>query len=203
MGAYSVPIAKHVQNSGGTVIAFEPQRIVFYQLCGNIIINRLDNVIALNHAVGEIDGFIEIPEIDYKYNHNIGAFSIEHDIRSRLGTQKYMKNESYNVKLISLDKFSVERSPSLIKLDVEGYELAVLKGGSSFLEEYNFPPILFESWNDEWFKNKKEELHKYILHLGYNITSIHGMDYVAQHPRNQIRVDFKNANGVVSMTRAQ
>jgi len=61
---------------------FEPQRIIYYQLCGNIVLNRLDNFRAFNQAVGDSDGDIEMPEINYENNVNIGAFSLEKIIES-------------------------------------------------------------------------------------------------------------------------
>ena len=39
LGSFAIPLAKKVQAVKGKVIAFEPQRIVFYQLCGNIIVD--------------------------------------------------------------------------------------------------------------------------------------------------------------------
>jgi hypothetical protein len=77
MGAYSIPLAKYIRETGGKVIGFEPQRIIYYQLCGNIFLNRLDNYHAIYKAVGESEGFVEIPEINYLNNLNIGGFSIE------------------------------------------------------------------------------------------------------------------------------
>lgn len=36
----------------GTVHAFEPQRIIFQQLCGNAFLNGLDNIVPYEMAVG-------------------------------------------------------------------------------------------------------------------------------------------------------
>jgi hypothetical protein len=57
IGILTVPFAKLVQ-PGGMVIAFEPQRIIYQMLCGNIAINAIENVIAYNMAVGRRSGSI-------------------------------------------------------------------------------------------------------------------------------------------------
>ena len=44
LGAYAIPVAKKIASARGVVYAYEPQRIVYYQLCGNIFLNSLDNV---------------------------------------------------------------------------------------------------------------------------------------------------------------
>ena len=76
LGAYAVPMAKHLDAAKGVVYAYEPQRIVYQQLCGNIFLNRLDNVHAFWMAVGDSDGDIKIPELDYDKSSNIGGFSV-------------------------------------------------------------------------------------------------------------------------------
>ena len=44
LGSFTIPIASYGQEQGISVHAFEPQRLVFQQLCANIILNALDNV---------------------------------------------------------------------------------------------------------------------------------------------------------------
>ena len=88
----------------------------------------------------------------------------------------------------------------MIKIDVEGLELQVLKGGKDFFERHRFPPILFEAWGNDWFVNERRELLTYLLSMGYEITSFGTDDYVAQHPQNPVRVDFKtDEQGVIQM----
>ncbi len=199
IGAYSIPLAKSIEKIGGKVIAFEPQRIVYYQLCANIILNRLDNYYAFNDAVGEKPCDINIPEFDYELNANIGAFSINKEYREKHGIEKSVKKIINKVKMINLNGLIVEKPPALIKIDVEGFELPVLKGGESFLKQNNFPPILFEVWSKDWFSKDKDELLSYVRNLGYEITHLGKSDYIAQHLNNFVQVDFlTDSNGIIN-----
>lgn len=194
LGSYSIPIAKGIQSIGGKVIAFEPQRIVYYQLCGNVILNRLDNYVALNKAVGDFDGEIEIPEINYEENSNIGAFSFDENYRKNLNMDKYMMNTKSYVPIITLDKLKVEKPPALIKIDVEGFELNVLKGSEEFLEKNGYPPILFEAWDLDWFEEGKRKLLNFLNYLGYEISMNIRQEFVAQHPKNEVYIKFQISN---------
>ena len=199
LGAFSIPLAKVIQNSGGMVMAFEPQRIVYYQLCANAILNRLDNYYAIYSAVGESKGEIEIPEIDYETIGNIGAFSLDKKYRELHGIEISMKKLTTKVPLINLDNLDVKKSPALIKIDVEGYELAVFKGAVNFLERTNYPPLLFEAWSSDWFENQREELLTFVKNLGYEITLLGKIDYFAQHPKNPVFFKItKNSNGTIT-----
>lgn len=204
LGAYSIPLAKSVQDAGGTVMAFEPQRIVYYQLCANVILNRLDNYYAIYSAVGESKGEIEIPEIDYESNANVGAFSIDKKYRELHGIESSMKKSKTKVPMVNLDGLEVEKPPALIKIDVEGFEFAVLKGAVDFLDRSNYPPLLFEAWRFDWFRDSREELLAYVQDLGYEITAFGTSDYIAQHPKNSVRVEFAmNRGRIVSMARVR
>lgn len=55
---------------------------------------------------------------------------------------------------------SYPRMIDLVKIDVEGAELDVLKGGYKTFMRYA-PPIIFECWNDERGQ-RKEELFRYL-----------------------------------------
>lgn len=200
LGAYAIPMAKYLQQSGGKVIGFEPQRIIYYQLCANIILNRLDNFHAIYSAIGNECGEIEIPEINYDNNRNIGGFSLDKIYRERLGLEHSMKKTNTKVPITKLDQLNLDTPPTLIKIDVEGMELNVIKGGSEFLAASNYPPILFEAWNLDWFKSEKDSLFEYLNNIGYSITSLGADDYLAQHPLNKILIEFIiNNDGAVTL----
>jgi FkbM family methyltransferase len=156
LGAFSVPVAKEIQGMGGTVFGFEPQRIIYYQLCGNIILNRLDNYFAFHQAVGDREGTVEIPETDFAKSDNAGGFSLNNKFNEIRGLENFMKPTSSQVPMVTLDSLQISRAPALIKIDVEGCELNVLKGGVNYLENNNFPPILFEAWDLDGSSKKRE-----------------------------------------------
>ncbi len=204
LGAYSIPLAKIIQNIEGEVIGFEPQRIVYYQLCGNLILNRLDNYQAVYCALGEESGFIDIPEIEYEGNSNVGAFSLDKRFRELHGIERSMKKAAKKVPLIKLDGFEVDRPPALIKIDVEGFELNVLRGGKEFLEKNGYPPLLFEAWSFDWFESDRRQLLSFISELGYMITNFGTNDYIAQHPKNSREIAFQvDGNGIINMSRVR
>ncbi len=51
---------------------------------------------------------------------------------------------------------------SLLKIDVEGMELNVLKGAEILLRASSYPPIMVEAWDVEWFKEQRSELLVYV-----------------------------------------
>lgn len=183
MGAFAIPIAKNIATRGGLIYAFEPQRIVYYQLCGNVFLNRLDNVYAFNMAIGNTDGTVEIPAIDYSASPNIGAFSLDPDFRNTLNAVTVKEDAPrYEIPLRQLDNFPLPKAPTLIKIDVEGLEIQVLQGAMQLLKASNFPPILLEAWKGEWFKVQRESLIRYLHEIGYTIMCELGEEIIAQNP---------------------
>jgi FkbM family methyltransferase len=187
LGAYTVPVAKSLQHVGGEVISIEAQRIVYYQLCGNIFLNQLDNVKALHLAVGHEAGTLQLPRPNYSLMGNVGGFSIGQKLRERNGTQAAMTDVLEKVSMLPLDDLEVPRAPSFIN---------VLKGAQKFLSRHNYPPFFFEAWSEDWFAEEKKELLKFVGDLGYKVTPLMGYDHIAQHPANSIEIVFeRNATG--------
>ena len=174
-----MPIARDIASKGGELYCYEPQRTVYYQLCGNIVINRLDNVRAFNCAVGNTTGEISIPKLDYNVTTNVGAFSINPKYRDAKAHELATTGQSEQVAIFALDSIAFEKLPCLIKIDVEGHELAVLQGAEQLLKKSGYPPILFEAWAADWYAEEKAKLFDYVQSLGYTITHIINDDYLA------------------------
>ncbi len=167
LGSYAVPLAKthpHLQFE-----VFEPQRIIYYQLCANVFLNRLSNVHTHQFGLSNEQRVTSYVMPDYSAETNIGAFSIDFDTRAKdyeVKTQGYTER----LRVIPLDLMQYEKV-RLIKIDVEGHELAVLHGAHYTLSENNYPPIIFEAWT--WkFPEKRKAVFDFLENLGYEITEI-------------------------------
>ena len=167
LGSYVVPLARHHAHLQFEV--FEPQRIVYYQLCANIFLNRLSNVYAHNVGLSNEQRVTSYVLPNYAEETNIGAFSIDFDTRLK---NYEVKSEGFTERMIiiPLDSMQYEKV-RLIKIDVEGHELSVLLGAEHTLRENNYPPIIFEAWT--WkFPEKRKALFAHLENLGYTITEM-------------------------------
>lgn len=127
----------------GNVFSFEPQRSVFQILCGNVAINNLYNVYTYQYAIGDQNSRIEVDEPNYFGNEDYGTFSLVDTVVKNVTDQKLI----VEVKTIDwiIDFYSVPRV-DLIKIDVEGMDLSVLKGASHMIEKYH-PCIFIEHFD--------------------------------------------------------
>ena len=180
MGTFSIPLSK--ANPRLTFHAFEPQRIIYYQLCANTFINGLDNVHCHNFGLSNKSKRFDITVPDYANETNIGAFSIDEEVRqNEYECQTTGKTEPMVV--FPLDD-GQHLNVRLIKIDVEGHELEVIKGGIETIKINKYPPIIFEAWNwKPWFEPRRKALFEYLEGHGYEITE-GGNNNLAQHPKH-------------------
>lgn len=167
LGSYVVPLAK--QHSHLTFLSFEPQRLIYLQLCTNIFLNRLDNVLPYQYALSDAEWQENLTLPDYAEETNIGAFSVDPEVRANDYEVKTV-GRSEDITATLLDRFMLNNI-RLIKIDVEGHELAALRGAHHTLIENKFPPIIFEAWT--WkFAEKRHALIGYLQDIGYEITNM-------------------------------
>ena len=160
IGTWSIPLA--IKNR--KIYSFEPFDTSYYALCGNIFINNKESLIYPRQCA-------LTDNIDTKTSMMLPE-------QVNMGGCKLVESDNTNKNrytLATLDSFQFERV-DFIKLDVEGHELNVLKGGVNTILKYK-PVILFECWDvnsHHWngIKNVCVELMDYIKSLGYKITKI-------------------------------
>lgn len=154
IGTHTISLAKSV-GSEGRVIAIEPQRVIFQYLCANISLNGLMNVETYNCGCGCESGTLLVPPINYsaETRQNFGGVSLK------------PTGDGETVQILRLDDLIGEkRRVSLIKIDVEGMEVEVLKGAIATIEESR--PILYVE-NDR--PEKSDELIRFLFGLGYRL----------------------------------
>jgi FkbM family methyltransferase len=122
LGTLTVPLAKRVGPAGRV-------------MCANLALNELLSVRALNVAVSDETGYVDIPALDYGMYYNFGAVSFadqkpgEGNGASRLTCQR-------------LDDLVADLGEChLMKVDVEGMEAKVLDGGQAFIARTR--PIIY------------------------------------------------------------
>ena len=181
LGSYCIPLAKkhpHIKFE-----AFEPQRIVNYQLCANAIINGLENVYSYEAGLSDKEESIELVMPDYTAEGNIGAFSINKQVREN-EYECQTKGQTDKIHLTKLDDLTFGKI-LLMKIDVEGHELEVIKGGIETIKRNNYPPIIFEAWTwKPWYQEKRTALFDYLRGHGYNIIEL-GQNNIARHPKHE------------------
>ncbi|MGN6343328.1 MAG: FkbM family methyltransferase [Ginsengibacter sp.] len=156
VGAYTVLAAGHV---GANVIAIEPIPATFLSLQKNIQANNLlDKVIALKAGAGVNAGFLRFTSNLDTVNHV--ASQCRGDINPN----------TIEVRMVTIDSILEDKKkPSLIKIDVEGFETEVLNGMQNTLENYELKAVIIElngSGNRYGYDEKR--IHQKFLSLGFN-----------------------------------
>jgi FkbM family methyltransferase len=163
-GTYAISLASHVKK----VYAFEPQRMTYYALCGGVALSGLHNIECICKGLGSNE---QIGKQVLNLISSDGGGSTLQNVE-----QQILAKEIIEVEL--LDNMNIEEPICLIKMDVEGNELSVLKGGVEMLKKHNYPKILFESnyHNVELFDFLSKDLN-------YNILNILGVSnmFLANH----------------------
>ena len=118
------------------VIAFEPHPYTSKRCKMNFLLNDLDETFVKQLALSDSIGSVHFT--DYG-----GSSTVNHIIRTEDGIE---------VEATTLDKFIVDNNfvkndRYIIKIDVEGFEEQVLKGGRNFFTQYNIQAIIFECFS--------------------------------------------------------
>lgn len=157
IGAHTLALSRLV-GENGKVLAFEPQRFIFYMLAGVAAINSLTNVWCYQKAVSNKEGSIFVTDLDMEQNYNFGGFSLSEPL---YGQPRSLGGE--HVSVITIDSLDLKEC-HFIKVDVEGMEENVLRGAQKTISKYC--PIIYVENNRP---NKSESLTKFIRNQDYKI----------------------------------
>lgn len=128
VGVYSV-LAAGV--TGAPTIAFEPAPATFNDLRENLALNRIElKVDSRNVAIGATHGTIRFSTVRGPQNHVL--------------REDESVATAVEVPIHPLDEALAGRVPTLLKIDVEGYEGAVLDGGRRTLESPTLLAVIME-----------------------------------------------------------
>jgi len=174
-GEFTLFAAKRLTR--GQVLAFEPQETIFALLSENIALNGFENTslhnIALADASGVVDlympsepdhpgrpAFVDLP------NEGVAMIMPEGGRGLKVGSARI---ETFDTVFAATDLARLD----VIKIDVEGAELAVLRGARRTIEDHK--PHIFMELNRETTGASGyaiTDLHTFLLDLGYMIYRI-------------------------------
>jgi FkbM family methyltransferase len=132
----------------GKIICFEPTPGTFAILKNTLKLNHCDNVIALPVAVSDKEGTAM-----FYVSETAGCNS-----NSLVKNKPEKESSGYDVQLVTIDHIVAEYNlqPSLIKIDAEGAELDVLKGGIKTFQKYR--PVLILGLHPDFILQKGDSL---------------------------------------------
>ena len=159
IGSYTREFSRAV-GPDGRVVALEPVPVTFQLLCRHV--NDLqDNVTLLNVAASDRSGIVEmnVPRLGSGL--------------ANLYQSSIAKNGSIKVLTIPLDALSVAEPIRLIKVDVEGHELNVLRGAIQLIKRDR--PILI-------LEGDRESFAELLTPMGYKRIHTSGSPNVVYVP---------------------
>ena len=134
---------------------FEPIRSTFERLIDNVNLNKIQHLVdARNIGIGD--------------RNEILSFTNDLNTTNRVCKESDIDNTE-NVDVIRLDDNFKPSLPSIVKIDVEGFEGFVLKGGKNFFSSSNTIALIIElNGSGKIFNIEDDEIHKEILSFGFS-----------------------------------
>lgn len=128
LGSYSILAGKAIGSKGR---AFEPVPQAYTRLSENLRLNGIGRQFeAINKAIGHGSGTIQ--------------FSSDSDTTNHVLTTHENRADAIEVDVTTLDEELQNIRPTLIKIDVEGYENSVLRGANRTLQEESLKALIVE-----------------------------------------------------------
>lgn len=158
------------------VYAFEP-----FPKTYNILQHRvkeMQTIQIMQKAIGEIAS-----NKQFYVNHNAGTNSLLQSKKMGLNSDSQVANKTFiNVDVITIDSFCEQhkiRSIDILKMDIQGGELAALKGAANLLSEKKIRMIYTETYFREQYIDQPlfHEMAAWLQQYGYYIQDLYNPIY--------------------------
>ena len=167
IGTFTVPLALKFQQL--KFVSFEPLKVIFWQLCSNILLNNLYNVRTHEKYISDMCYERLYRDIDYASSSNHGSMSLDEYTNEIRGID-VANNEPHVYTSLKIDDIGYKKLV-LIKISAAGMEDKVLIGAKETIKRCMNPPIILELWSESFYEQKQTECLNLLKELGYE--SVH------------------------------
>jgi len=179
IGVFSLIAARNL-GVQGSVFAFEPDPSNVRRIKEHVARNRLDAIRIIPKAVSSTDGRLRFQRASFHSSMNRGVLVEDASIA---------EGATIEVESITLDAVAREHAlPSLIKIDVEGSEAAVLQGSEGIFRSAK-PRLVCEIHNEQ----ASTDVSRWLLERGYTFQ---WLDNSATYPRHLFAKYVGHADGM-------
>jgi FkbM family methyltransferase len=159
IGTISIPLA--LKRPDIKIVSFEASQKLFQILKNNIQLNNIENILIENYGVFDKDGEI------LNFQNDLTFFG-----KGKVSTDSVVGlNQITSVESITLDSYFPDKIHGVLKIDVEGAELNVLKGFQRHLKT-NDLIIIYEDWEDTFSNDMQTsiETSQFLNNLGFDLS---------------------------------
>jgi FkbM family methyltransferase len=168
IGLVSLPVAQALAPRGGTVLAFEAQRLMAYALGGAAALNDLINLHVFHKGLGAQAQVQMTGMLDYGAPQDFGTYSLLEQ-----GGERRERLE-----IVTVDSLGLPRL-DFLKIDVEGMEVDVIKGAEAAIARHR--PWL---WVEHWIIGA-DRIKAAMPHPDYRFLIADGMNMICA-PREKL-----------------
>ena len=160
IGMWTVPLARTAAEHGALLWCFEPNP---------------DNVrwLTMNIERNGLDGVVHVQPVGLGSSSSQAYLGLREHGGGNGAVQDCGSADTIAITVCRLDDIPMPRPISFIKLDVEGFELEVLRGGWETIRRDR--PVIFGEFSTEWLRIRGENLPAYLCKLadiGYAVFTL-------------------------------
>jgi FkbM family methyltransferase len=156
----------------GLVYSIEADDYVHHVLCKNVSNNRRSNVRPIFAAAFDTLGkTLLYPQQDFKEHNAYGSYGLDPTA-----------THGRSVPTITIDSIAIDRDVSVMKVDVQGSDLAALRGARETIAKHR-PVIVFEFEEElqQKFGTSLEQYIEFVRSIGYRIAkTINRINYLIE-----------------------
>jgi len=179
-------VAAHKVGATGRVLSLEPQRLVYQRLKANIALNNFSHVTAVNVAAGAADSELMLYHLS-EANDGLATLALTADEKSSTHETARMVQLDPLIKSVFGDAL-----PEVIKIDVEGAELEVLRGATDTFRQSRPNHVFVEciERNLNRFNATSGMLIKWLLDADFKVSGLKRGRWVGVLPEDGVSMDL-------------